>query len=404
MKKKSKKSILFIVDKIFPTDEIFVEEIYAKMIPSRGYNVSFIIRKDKNIFSTPKKWHGNKIFFVSNEMLTSNPFVRIFKLCHSAFQIYKVIKNDNFDIVQIRNWPWPLLIASKLKKNFDFKLVFQRSYPINALRRETIKKMTGITRILQTLRNNYWHKKTINLMKYCDAIFPVSEEMKSVMAKEGVSKKLMIPIPYGCTDPPIIYTKEVDGLRKQYQLMNKEIVLYFGASEPVRKIELLIDAFDKVYKKCNNSHLILLGGNSEEKKRLSSYVINKQMDSIVTVIGKVPRKDLDKYISLSLFTLSILPPLDVYMVCTPGKLIDSLLNARPVVGNKLPFQEKLINESKAGLCVDYNIDAISKAMIWMINNKHETIEMGKTGKSYIINNWSFNSLVDKMEKIYSSFE
>ena len=73
-----KKSILFIVDKIFPTDEIFVEEIYAKMIPSRGYNVSFVIRKDENILSAPKKWHGNKIFFVSNEMSTSNPIKKIY--------------------------------------------------------------------------------------------------------------------------------------------------------------------------------------------------------------------------------------------------------------------------------------------------------------------------------------
>ena len=398
-----KKSILFIVDKIFPTDEIFVEEIYAKMIPSRGYNVSFVIRKDENILSAPKKWHGNKIFFVSNEMSTSNPIKKIYKLCNSAFQIYKVIKNDNFDIVQIRNWPWALLVTSKLKSIFSYKLVFQRSYPINALRKETIKKMTGIKRILQTLRNNYWHKKTINLMQYCDAIFPVSEEMKSVMEKEGVSEKLMIPIPYGCTDPPIVYDNEVEDLRKKYQLIGKEIILYFGASEPVRRIELLIDAFEKVYKKCNNTHLILLGGNLEEKKRLSNYAINKQMDSIVTIIGKVPRNELDKYISLSLFTLSILPPLDVYMVCTPGKLIDSLLNARAVVGNKLPFQEKLINKSKAGLCVDYSVETISKTMIWMINNKQETITMGQKGKSYIIKNWSFNSLVDKMEKTYLSF-
>ena len=166
---------------------------------------------------------------------------------------------------------------------------------------------------------------------------------------------------------------------------------------------MLIDAFEKVYKKCNNTHLILLGGNLEEKKRLSNYAINKQMDSIVTIIGKVPRNELDKYISLSLFTLSILPPLDVYMVCTPGKLIDSLLNARAVVGNKLPFQEKLINKSKAGLCVDYSVETISKTMIWMINNKQETITMGQKGKSYIIKNWSFNSLVDKMEKTYLSF-
>ena len=118
------KSILFIVDKFYPTDEIFIEEVYANIIPSRGYKVSFVMRSNVNNIQLPDKWHDNNIFFVSNEMSTSNPIIRIFNLCHSAFQIYKIINNNNFDIVQIRNWPWALLVASKLKNIFSFKLVF----------------------------------------------------------------------------------------------------------------------------------------------------------------------------------------------------------------------------------------------------------------------------------------
>ena len=402
MKNKSNKSILFIVDKIFPTDEIFVEEIYAKMIPSKGYVASFIMRKKDNSFLVAEKWHGNKIYFVSNEMSTRNPIRRILILCVSAFQIYKIIKKYNFDIVHIRNWPWALVISSKLKNIFKFKLVFQRSYPIYDLRKEAVKKMKGINRILQTARNNFWHKKTLKHMISCDAIFPVSEEMKKVMEREGVNKKLMTPIPYGCIDPPTIEKSDVEHLRNKYNLVGKEIILYFGASESPRKIEFLIDSFEKAYSQHTNIHLILLGGNPEEKKRLSNYVTNKKMDSMVTVIGKVPRKELDKYIALSLFTLSIIPPIDAYMVSTPGKLIDSLLNARAVIGNKLPFQERLISQSKGGLCVDYNIEDISKAMIWMIENKKSTITMGQKGKKYLINNLSFDTITETIIKTYKS--
>lgn len=398
-----KKSILFIVDKFYPTDEIFVEEIYAKMIPDRGFKVSFIMRPREIVQNVIVQWHGNDIFLIENEMTTRNPVLRFWRCIKSAYQIYKIIKKYKFDIIQVRNWYWGLLVSLCLKKMFHFSLVYQRSYPPEELRNETIANMSGILRYLQNWRNKSWFGFTIFAMKQSDAIFPVSDEMKKKLIKVGIKPSKMTSVPYGAIIPPKIHENKTQHIRDYFNLNGKDVILYFGASEPVRKIEFIIDAFKMVNVAKNNSRLILLGGEESDVHRLTKYIINCGLNSSVIVIGRVPRSDLDNYIEVSLFTLSILPPIDVYQVCTPGKLFDSMVNAKAVIGNRLPFQEKILNRSGGGICIDYEQDKLTQAMIWMLDHPEKTKQMGERGKKYIISEWSFASIVDKMEYTYYSF-
>ena len=190
----------------------------------------------------------------------------------------------------------------------------------------------------------------------------------------------------------------------EHGIENEDVVLYFGASEKVRKIEFIIDSFLDASKNKNGVMLLLVGGAKNDRIRLEKYVEKKKSGGIIKVIKKVSRQDLDHYISMSKFTLSILPPLEIYQLCTPGKLFDSMANGVAVIGNKLDFQNGIIKYSRGGILINYDKNELSASISWMLNNPEEVKRMGYNGQKYILKEWSYELIVNKMIKSYNTLK
>ena len=80
--KKINQSILYIVDKTFPSDENFIEEVFTKLIPNLGYSASLIIRTNSKIIPKIKNWNHVNLHFFSNEMASKNPLIRIWRMIY----------------------------------------------------------------------------------------------------------------------------------------------------------------------------------------------------------------------------------------------------------------------------------------------------------------------------------
>ena len=400
---KNMKSILFIVDRIYPTDELFIEEIYAKMIPDCGFKVYFIMRSSNTKIISQVIWHGKSVYLIPNDRLSKNPLYRFKCWIKNSYYIYKVIKKLKVNIVQVRNWEYGILIAIILSKYFSFQTIFQKSYPREQMALDSIDNKHGFIYYLKKVRIILRYQISVYAMKLCDKIFPISKEMKINLIKDAIPGNKMTIIPYGSIVPPSPNPIEIKHLKEYLNCDKKIVFLYFGASEKLRKIEFIIDAFEKVNKERPNTILILLGAEQVDLKRLEKYIHKKNLANVTRLIGKVPRIDVINYITISDITLSIIPPLKYYLVSTPAKLIESMVLGKPVIANNLPFQQKILMESKGGICIEYDLDELTNSMIYLADHLQDASKMGKAGQDYIINNLSFNAIVDKMKNVYDSF-
>lgn len=401
--KKINQSILYIVDKTFPSDENFIEEVFTKLIPNLGYSASLIIRTNSKIIPKIKNWNHVNLHFFSNEMASKNPLIRIWRMIYNFLILYKVLKKNEYDILHVRNWVIALIYSKIFSSIFDFKIVFQLSYDQFELRNENIKRMQGIKKQFNYVRNEFWRKVSLIIMKRVDVVLPITDLLKEKLISRGLSEKKLFAIPYGAINDLIKYDQNY-LISKKLKLCpkSKKIILCLGTCEPERRVEFVIDAYRKLNKVRDDCFLLIIGGLKKDAERLRKYSSSMGITDNIKILERVPRKNVDMYYQLCDFSLSVLPPIEAFHIATPGKLIDSFSNGRAVIASKLYEQKKIVEESNGGILIDYNINELMKAMDWMLQNTENTKVMGQSGKTFIEKKMSYSSIVKEIDKIYKN--
>lgn len=74
----------------------------------------------------------------------------------------------------------------------------------------------------------------------------------------------------------------------------------------------------------------------------------------------------------------------------------SLNNQRCAVAKGICEQEKVILESGGGILVDYETTSFSDAIVRLPNDKKLREKMGRKGRDYVINNYSYRVIAKKI--------
>jgi glycosyltransferase involved in cell wall biosynthesis len=74
----------------------------------------------------------------------------------------------------------------------------------------------------------------------------------------------------------------------------------------------------------------------------------------------------------------------------------------PVVGTKVGGLPEIIYNGVNGLLVPpRDVDKLAKAIIYLLKNKEKRLNMGIKAREIIINKFSWNKIVEEIEKIYN---
>ncbi len=73
---------------------------------------------------------------------------------------------------------------------------------------------------------------------------------------------------------------------------------------------------------------------------------------------------------------------------------------RPVVANDHPEQKLVIDDSGVGLCVPYDEQAFSDAIVTLLEQPEMAEEMGRKGRAYVERTRSYERIADLVEYSY----
>ena len=105
----------------------------------------------------------------------------------------------------------------------------------------------------------------------------------------------------GCLDPEILSYKPRKDIKKELNLEGKRIMLNIGRLDPRKRIDVLIKAFSKLYKKYDDVCL-LIGGTGEDEENLKKLAKDLGVDDRVIFLGYIPEDVLfDYYASCDVF-------------------------------------------------------------------------------------------------------
>jgi glycosyltransferase involved in cell wall biosynthesis len=289
----------------------------------------------KNLLTFDKK-NTYKLFFASKNPFKKYPFLEEFKTLGE--KIYR--------------YPIPMKLQKFLWQKNDFlsinRLIGQSDifYSSDFLRPKTDKNVKGITTIHDLSWKLYpkYHtddvikaheKKLEKTIKYNDEIIVDSENTKNDLLKlypQIKEEKVHVIYPgvgksFKKIDDNETIKKVINQYLKSYKLQVTSYMLYVGAIEPRKNLDVAIKVFHKIL---NTKYLLLdtkfliIGKAGWKNEKIFQLIKDLKLEDKVIFLGYVEDKDLPYFYSGALLTFYLssyegfgLPPLESLACGTP---------------------------------------------------------------------------------------
>ncbi len=343
-----------------------------------------------------EEYKGIKIIRVPvPEFQKSNKLSRIKHILAYYFNSLKITRKiGKQDIVMTISQPPVLggLLGLYGKKKTKGKLV----YLIEDFNPEQIMAVSYSKNKLILKLMMYLDKKTC---KKSDLIITVGSDMQETLSNRFNGKAPNNVVINNWIDEKNIYplSKDNNGVSsflEQYDLKDRFIIMYSGNLGLYYDLENIMRII-KDYKENDSVRFVFIGEGSV-KGKLQEYVSINKMSNVVFI----PYQDKEKLIySLNSADVHLVTNAKgIKGVSVPSKIYGCLATNIPILGILEEGSEayRIINDSKCGIVAETSdYESIKKAFDSIINNREEFIINHKTGREYLLNNFTKELSIQK---------
>ena len=401
--KNIKFKILFISSDKFPPFRVDVAVLFGKEISGRGHIVDWILQSEENCDkSYMTKMPGGQVLVGATDNGPSR-WHRLTKHIYSIINdlsMFRMAARNKYDFIQVKDKFLSALFAIVAAKKNHTKFIYWLSYPFPEASIYRAKEGTARYPLFYLIRG-YIFKFFLYrvILPAADHIFVQSEQMLKDVAAEGISLEKLTAVPMGVETDKIPFKLDGNALQPEKK---QKIVLYLGTLAKIRKIDFLIRVFSFVLNQEPSAKLYLVGAGDDptdeqlivdEAKRLGIS------DSII-MTGFLPMEKAWEFVRQADVCVSPFHPTVILNSTSPTKLIEYMAMGKAVVANDHPEQRLVLEESSAGLCVRYDEDAFSSAIVYLLQNPHKASEMGIRGRRYVAQYRSYKAIADTVDQKY----
>lgn len=398
-----KLKILVMPNNTYPTSHTFLEEVYANILHNKGHEITWVMQSGEK-FKKNKiiTWKGTKVYVTMASPGTSRLgrlMNHVLRCIGKILAIYKIIKTENFDIVQVREGVMEGLIGIYLKKRYGIPFSFQYTFP--APEGDIYAFRKGIARypIIYYIRGKINQRILIWIMSKADLVLPVSKEMSKDLMKKGISQEKMMIFPMGVNTS--LSLKKLSGvhIRKKLKLNSSPTIIYVGTMVKNRELDFLLRVIVKVKEKKQNVKLLMVG-DGDDRYRLEDLSKSLNIEDNAIFVGQIPRSRVPDFIASADVGVSPIPTVPIFKVGSATKTVEYMAMGKPVVGNDIADQKEVINNSGGGICTRYDEDEFADAIIELLGDPQKAKEMGVKGHEWVVKNRSYEVMAREVEKRY----
>ncbi len=195
--------------------------------------------------------------------------------------------------------------------------------------------------------------------------------------------------------PILSKTKTRNFTKVPFKITKKKIVLYQGAVNVGRGIELMIEAID-ILTDC----YFLIIGHGDIFEEINKLVSQKNLNNKVYFLGKIAPQELKDITPLAHVGISIEEDLGLsYRYSLPNKIFDYIHAQIPVITSNLPEMKKIVHQYKIGEVLEERTPERLAEKIEYILNKNYSANLKNAKKELT---WGNEEIIIK--RIFNSFE
>ena len=334
--------------------------------------------------------------------------------------ILSKVKNNNFNIIQIKGLKWKLnflydpivlikLIKMMRKNRYD--IVHTHTTKAGILGR-IAARIAGVPVIVHGLHGSTFEAFVSGLLnrllflferftgRFTDAYISVSGVLSEKYIERGIGKKENYHTIYSGMELETFYGArgKINCRKKQRELgigLEDFVIGNVARLETRKGHKLLIDAFEKVIKERKGCPLkLLIVGEGEERGNLENYVKEANLEKKVIFTGY--REDVEELMAL----------MDIFVLTSlreglPRVLVQAAAVGMPSVAFNVDGVPEIIKDNYNGFLVKVkDVEQLENRIVKYMNNKELVLLHGRNGREFIENKWSIKGMVDRIDKIY----
>lgn len=287
------------------------------------------------------------------------------EIAYNIFDYYKLAKKgSDFDFIYERHSIFSKAGMKYSKKN-NIPLYLEANSPC-------YKERNVLNRIFFKKLAKKWEKE---VLQYSEKIFCVSEALKRILQKDGVSENKIIVMP-NAVNNEYFNMKKTDTL---FPLTEKVVIGFVGYVLKWHEIDNFLRVFNRLIKEYPQVLFLLVG---RLDCRINKNIIEKNQKNIILF----PEVEYEKIPYLiRLFDISILPGCNEY--CSPLKIVEYMSMGKAVVAPDLPNIRELIKNNHNGLLFPKDDKmALYRALEKLIINKELRSALGKNARQFVEKN------------------
>jgi len=175
---------------------------------------------------------------------------------------------------------------------------------------------------------------------------------------------------------------------------DKRWLVTVASLKPLKRIDLLIDAFARVVAERPELGLLIVG-DGPERAALEARVRRLGLEDWVVFLGL--REEVEKILNLSeLFVLSSRTE------AFPNALLEAMASGLPVVATNVGSVPELVEHGKSGLLVEPgDAEALARAILEVTADRSRARAMGEQGRSVVESRFGLDTMCRERERIFA---
>lgn len=244
----------------------------------------------------------------------------------------------------------------------------------------------------------------IKLYHYCSYrlashLLPVTEQIYFWILDHYRIKRERVTVVSNGVNIHRFIPKPLPEARLRYNLpLDAEIILSLGSLFPWAGIENLIDAAPKVLEHYPNTLFVVGSGEEPYHSNLKKAVNESGLDGHFLFFNFIPWDDAAWFISIANICVAPFVFKKIRSGVSSLRVFAYLGCGKPVIGTDIPGLGDMLESNCIGLSFPMNnYEALSDAIITLLSDSVKLKEMGKRGRKFVVNNYSWEVIVDKIE-------
>ena len=213
--------------------------------------------------------------------------------------------------------------------------------------------------------------------------------------KMGVDKDKIEIVPNGIDLSEYENLPEKREFRRKYSIREDEkMILYLGRIHKIKGIDLLVEAFADLIKELDGVRLVIVGPDDGFLSTLKRQIEDLNIGDRILFTGLLPEKDkLGAYVDADVYVLP-----SVYETF-PVTVLEACACGTPVIVTDRCGAANIVNDNNVGHVVEYDKDQLQDAIFKILTND-ELSHFGGNGKKLVRKKFSWDIVVEQLEKIY----